>query len=37
MPKRYWIPGMVGLAITCAVPAVAQAAVTESLVNVGSP
>jgi hypothetical protein len=37
MPKRYWVAGIVVAAITCAVPAVAQAAATESLVNVGSP
>ena len=36
MRKRYWVAGMVALAIIFAVPAVAQAAVTESLVNVGS-
>jgi hypothetical protein len=36
MPKRYWVAGMLVLAITCAVPAIARAAATESLVNVGS-
>jgi hypothetical protein len=36
MQKRYLAPGILALAIACAVPAAAQGAATESLVNVGT-